>query len=853
MPPHAFGEKPLPRAPLHGMHGFTPGTDMITLNDEPPAKIVARPLPVTASKFLPRSGRRQIRDTLTALMEHMRTEVEKDGIELIVDVVDEQAEQQLWRKDDAAWYWLAAGGPNTLHSSEHDVLKMHNATLRRIVDPTSMGIVEEQMELSKLPPDPEQHVPLDRWVASRPKEDIVWEYLQSTMRATYRLPPNADVPADRMRMELNSVTLYMYLVTMNPSAYGTHVRALMRGAYQYALHHLLAARQLTRSADEYVRTFVGFAHQPLLSGVLASSDVGRSLEALLEASADNRSDAHSEKSAAKQALVDALANTAFIKTVRSLLEQNTMRIDDRDPNFAYVFGLYKTLALIRAMCKWVALASHEATPKHASIVSYADIVRNVDRVDSEMRRELSSVGHDEGAPLGEVSQSFTTKLLRRVRAAAELYSKLDDYSKLDSKSYSERVYLVRLLAEALYSVGMYYARLRFAATVCNAAKPVQRGAAFTAEFALKYKNALEELAGAKRMLAILNQTTSRLIAGSSPTKTDITDIVDSILKMWLIGAFERAQVGRIGRLPQALTDLRTRYPLMATADAWNAATKALLDWRDEALERADRLGYDGRRGSARIDLSRFGESRFGAHDESRTESTIRFINIFFLTGLYQTLDTLDGQVLRVIFDTGRDEEGRLVTTHKRARRNSRFGGPEQAAWARERLEKDAPPRLGREGAVYADYKRKVSELRAEVVLLLEILRNGAYHGTATGLSGDGPRTQQQQAYLVRNACTALTHVLKRVLSRSPVGLVFAICSHPHGPTDGGQQLPIGATSNFEKDDLELLKEASQQSRELANTLVRPSAVKLHSFASRSQPVVVPDFDPKKHSYVWKPK
>jgi hypothetical protein len=850
MPPHAFGEKPLLRAPLHGMHGFTPGTDLITLNEEPAAKIVARPLPASASKFLPRSGRRQIRDTLTALMEHMRTEVEQDGIELIVDVVDEQAEQQLWRKDDAAWYWLAAGGPNTLHSSEHDVLRMHNATLRRIVDPTSMGIVEEQMELSKLPPDPEQHVPLDRWVASRPKEDIVWEYLQSTMRATYRLPSNADVPADRMRMELNSVTLYMYLVTMNPSAYGTHVRTLMRGAYQYALHHLLAARQLTRSADEYVKTFVGLAHQPLLSGVLASSDVGRSLEALIEASVDNRSEAHSETSAAKQALVDALANTAFIKTVRSLLEQNTVRIDDRDPNFAYVFGLYKTLALIRAMCKWVALASHEATPKHASIVKYADVVRNVDRVDSELRRELSSVGHDEGAPLGEVSQSFTTKLLRRVRAAAELYTKLCEYSSVSGKSYSERVYLVRLLAEALYSAGMYYARLRFAARMCTAARGGHLGAASKAKFAIAYKEGLEGLADAKRRLANHNQTITRLIAGSTPTKTDIDDIFTSMSRIWQIGAYERFQLGYVGTLPPALTELRSSYPLMPTADAWKKAAEALLDWRDEALERADRLGYDGRRGSARIDLSRFGESRFGAHDESRTESTIRFINIFFLTGLYQTLDTLDGQVVRVIFDTGRDEEGQLVTTHKRARRNSRFGGPAQAAWARERLETRAPPRLDRDGAVYADYKRKVSELRSEVVFLLEILRNGAYHGTATGQSGDEHRTQQQQAHLVRNACTALTHVLKRVLSRSPVGLVFAICSHPKSLTDGGQQLPIGATSNFEKDDINMLTEVSTQSRDLADAIVRPSAVKLHSFASRSQPVVVPDFNPQNTKYVW---
>ena len=847
MPPHApsaFGEAP------YAMDPYALGTDLLTFSEEPPKQIVARPLPVAASKFLPRSGRRQIRDTLTTLMEHMRTEVEKDGLELIVDVVDEQAEQQLWRKDDAAWYWLAAGGPNTLHTSEHDVLKMHNATLRRIVDPASMAIVEEQIELSKLPPDPEQHVPLERWVASKPKEDIVWEYLQNTMRVTYRLPPSADVPADRMRMELNSVTLYIYLVTMNPSAYGTHVRTLLQGAYRYALHHLLAARHLARTADEYVAAFVGAAHKPLVSGVLASAEVNRSLDSLLELHTDNKDDAHSETSAAKTALISALDRTSFIQTVKGMLQRNTVRVDDRDPNFAYVFGLYKTLALIRGMCKWMANSSMQGSSKQKSIVKYQDIVSGIDRVDIELRRDLSTVGQDEGAPLGEASQSVSTKLMRRVRAVAEVLTKLHDYSAVTSKTHAERAYLVRLLSEANYSTGVYYARLNFAASISAAAKTNGAKAVHTAKFAQAYKSSIERLGRVKRMLAEENRTVTQILSGSSPTKSDISRVAESVLRMRAFGGIERRQFERrVYASGSAMHALKTT-PLVADTAVWIPAIASLRDWYVKAMERADTLGYDARRGSMRIDLSMFGESRFGAHDESRTESTIRFINIFFLTGLYQTLDTLDGKVGKVIFDTGRDDDGRLVTL-ERQRRHSRFGDATHAAWARGRLDatQAAHARERREeSAVHGDYKRKINELRAEVVMLLEILRNGARYGVPTGLSGNDTRTKEQQAHLVRNACSALTQVLKRVLGRSSVGLVFAICSHqnPHST----QKLPIGVTTKIGEEDESTLQEASETSRELADALIGKRATKLHSFASRSHRVALPDFDPRNKGYVW---
>jgi hypothetical protein len=828
-------------------NAFTLGSDLLTFGDAASSgRIAARPAPPSASKFLPRSGRRMIRDTLIALIEHTRTELEKDGLELIVDVVDEQAEQQLWRKDDAAWYWLAAGGPNTLHTSETDVLRRHNATLRRIVDPESLAIVEEHIELSKLPPDPEYHAPLEKWVASKPKEDIVWEYLQSTMRLTLRLPASSVVPDDRMRMELNSVTLYIYLVTMNPSAYGTHVRTLYRGAFHYALHHLLAARHLARSADEYVGSFVGDSHKPLVSGVLGNAEVNRCLDRLLEVRDDNKDDSHSEMGAAKAALIGALEKTAFIQTVQSMLQRNTVRVDKRDPNFAYVFGLYKTLALMRCMCKWVANSSRAGSSKMDSLEKYAELVALIDRVDSEMRRDMSQVGQDEGSPLGEVSQRASVKLMRRVSATALVFSKLKSYSQGASgakPTYSEKVYLVRLLSEALHSTAMYYARLHFAMSIVVAAKPAVlsalRAATLSAKFALAYQKSILRFDKIKRMLADDMRTVSTLLSSSTPTRGDVEEVLRCVLRIKMLGGIERGMTQRQSvAAGTAMSALRVT-PLVATQDTWRLANDALWKWHATASEKADALGYDRRRGSGRIDLSKFGEStRFGAQDESRTESTIRCIDIFFITGLYQTLDTLDGKVGKIIFDTGRDEDGKLVTTQ--TGRNTPFGKPRHAEWERERADSHA---------THGDYRRKISELRSEVVLLLEIMRNGAHHGVSTAFAGSETRTKHQQAHLVRNACAALTQVLKHVLSRSTVGLVFSICSNLK-MKNGQTPMPIGVTTRMsEEENTTELSDASALSTDLADTLVGPRATKLHSFSRRAEPATVPDFAPK-NRYIW---
>lgn len=839
----SFGREPPRRssrsAPSLG--AFALGSDLLTMHaDEPPKPVAARAAPSASSKFLPRSGRRMIRDTLISLIEHVRTSLQHDGLELVIDVADEQAEQQLWRKDDAAWYWLAAGGPNTQHTSENDVLKMHSATLRRIVDPDSLRVVEEQIELSKLAPDPDRHVPLERWVASRPKEDIVWEYLQSTLRLTLRMPPSATVSDDRMRMELNSVTLYVYLVTMNPSAYGTHVRTLMQGAFQYALHHLLVAKRLGRSAEEYVRTFIAPRHQSLVSGVLSSAEVGRCLEAMLDAMDDNR-----DQGAAKLALIHALDKTPFIQTVTSMLQRNTVHVDRRDPNFAYVFGLYKTLALIRCMCRWVAMSSRHGGSKASSIVKYTELVGLVDRVDGETRRELSHVGQDEGSPLGEVSQRASSKLLRDLRAAADILAKLGGYTLGPSASYTERVYLVRLLSEALYAIGLYYARLHFASSITNAARPVgnQSSAVLTAKFAIKYRASLERFESVKHLLSAEVDAVSRLLGGSSPRAEDISGVLRGILRLRMLGGLERRLFQNVHAAPGTALSVLKTTPLVETPVAWTAANNALWDWHAKASERAATLGYDPSRGSTlRIDLSKFGESRFGAHGESRTESTIGFIDLFFLTGLYRTLDELDGKVGGIIFDTGRDTDGRLVAT-PRQRRHSLFGDERDAAADRERLERRS---------VRVDYRTKISELRTELVLLLEIMRNGAQLGVSTALNGEATRSKPEQAYLVRNACHALTHVLKRALSQSTVGLVFSVCSNMRGPDDdaklGGQrELPLGATTRLSEE--EGLEDQSGQSRTLAASLAGPKPRKLFSFAARAPFTGIPDFHPT-NDYVW---
>ena len=130
------------------------------------------------------------------------------------------------------------------------------------------------------------------------------------------------------------------------------------------------------------------------------------------------------------------------------------------------------------------------------------------------------------------------------------------------------------------------------------------------------------------------------------------------------------------------------------------------------------------------------------------------------------------------------------------------------------------------------------------------MRNGAHHGVSTAFAGSEARTKYQQAHLVRNACAALTQILKRVLSRSTVGLVIAICSnHKTDHTKTGQTpMPIGVTTRMSSEED---AEASEQSTEIADMLVGPRATKLHSFARRVPPTAVPEFPVGTNGrYIW---
>jgi hypothetical protein len=153
-------------------------------------------------------------------------------------------------------------------------------------------------------------------------------------------------------MVLNSMTMYAYMVAMNPSAYGTHVRTLLSGAYQYALTHALIVQSLGMDADTYVDTHITRAHRPYVRDVLSREKV---MSAVLDFNAAEKDTPDYRN--AKIALVRALESTRLAREVKSSLERNTMDTESETP-FKNLFGMYKALVILLAMVKLIQVDAH---------------------------------------------------------------------------------------------------------------------------------------------------------------------------------------------------------------------------------------------------------------------------------------------------------------------------------------------------------------------------------------------------------------------------------------------------------------------------------------------------------------
>ena len=227
------------------MSDLSLGSDLLTADA---SHVTARTKRHTrAVAYLTPSGREDIRSRLNGLRQFVLAEMAEAGLDMVVETTDAQAEARLWMADETAWQILATANTNTVVLDKNDVLRMHGLTLKQLLDPSALEAMQAQMDLSRLPPDPASNVAFERWHEQRVKNDVVWAYVRGHLPPEHKSAPSRF--GRRLNMVLNSATLYLYMVTLNPSAYGTHVRKLLRGAVQFATHHVLARSTLGADAQ----------------------------------------------------------------------------------------------------------------------------------------------------------------------------------------------------------------------------------------------------------------------------------------------------------------------------------------------------------------------------------------------------------------------------------------------------------------------------------------------------------------------------------------------------------------------------------------------------------------------------
>ena len=366
---------------------YAADTDMLTVGDDgtdaetetatdrgSASRIYTRAQTMQPGRMMIRSGRASIRDALREMMSAVRAKTEVYGIQRVVESTSEEQAQALWKADDVAWFWLATGESNARPLGRDDIIRMHTATIRRMLDNESFASAKKQMDLTELPHDPKKNVLYEQWARERSPTDIVWAYVRSHLPGAnaMAIKPgsayyNRDTSNDRdnnnnnnnnnnepdpFHMVLNSMTMYAYMVAMNPSAYGTHVRTLLSGAYQYALTHALIVQSLGIDADTYVDTHITRSHRPYVRDVLSREKVMSAVVDFNSAEKDTP-----DYKRAKMALVRALESTRLAREVKSVLERSTMDTESETP-FKNLFGMYKALVILLAMVKLIQVDSY---------------------------------------------------------------------------------------------------------------------------------------------------------------------------------------------------------------------------------------------------------------------------------------------------------------------------------------------------------------------------------------------------------------------------------------------------------------------------------------------------------------
>jgi hypothetical protein len=609
------------------MADLTIGTDLLTFDSEPPSRITTRSQSRSrAISYLPLSGREDIRSRLSAIRRFVMGEMADSGLDMIVETTDAHAEAQLWSADETAWYLLATTNTNTIVLDKSDVLRLHGLTLRRILDPGAYDALQTQLDLSRLPPDPASNVAFERWHEQRAKNDVVWAYIRG------HLPPDQKEQTvaphkngRRLNMALNSTTLYLYMVTLNPSAYGTHVRKLLRGAVQFAVHHVLARATLGADPATYAAEHVEPILQPYVRSVLSAPGIEVQVQTLVDESTE-----HTEAYArAKVALLQTLERTRLVRDVRSILNANSVDTSTRDKLFASLFSMYKLVTLIRSAALFLNNASGgQSSGVEALQAAAAGFLREID--DTPKGTEHATVLRN-ARKISQGIRDFSANTRPINVPAADT-----EYPSGVVAKHTESMIL------ALYNLTVIYIRVQLIEELRQAPGPDAKNAP-NAHEASRARRILRIHRDYKHGMATLKALVSRalrMLRAGRYTLSKTGSVAQALGFMYLrIKAVDKAIEGAGAVMSVSGRALVAELAKTKEAFATTATTTT------DAYHRI--AGGEGAKEPYVMNIANFGSAVPQHH---RTDTTVAMIDTFLLTGLFRTLHDLDKTVSVVVFE-----------------------------------------------------------------------------------------------------------------------------------------------------------------------------------------------------------
>ena len=332
-----------------------------------------------------RSGRPDVRDTMARLIQFVADRCETYGLELVVDVLDTAAAQELWREDDAMWVAIrddvapVAGG-----QTSEQLLNAHGRLLSMVLNPDSLAALHETVAaMGPVAASPASNVSYERWLGYREgKSDLVWEFVRARIPAErVQAARKRGVGEHRLMLALNSMTMFVYLVTMNPRAYGTLARKLVKGAYAFVMRHIVACHLFRMSPGEYLERFVVEPRfRAWLQGPLSDERIRHAVLEVYraETTADRSERSEHDAHRARVLAVNRLRETPLMRKVAELVRGNSMDSAARDDaRFGELLDAYKLAVLVHAVAGWVA---RESRGDEELGVSLADLRRVCDEL-----------------------------------------------------------------------------------------------------------------------------------------------------------------------------------------------------------------------------------------------------------------------------------------------------------------------------------------------------------------------------------------------------------------------------------------------------------------------------------------